>query len=55
MTVYRVSVWTSVEVEAENEEQACDLAHDMVLNQEVKMRDYEFTAEETDNEFPENL
>lgn len=30
------------------------MAHDMVLNQEIKMRDYEFTAEETDNDFPQN-
>ena len=45
MTDYRVSVWASINVEADTEEQARDIAHDMVLNQEIKMRDYEFTAE----------
>ena len=54
MTVYRVSIWASVEVEAENEQEACDMAHDIVLFQEIKMRDYEFTAEETDHEEPQN-
>lgn len=54
MTVYRVSIWASVEVEAENEQEACDMAHDIVLLQEIKMRDYEFTAEETDHEEPQN-
>lgn len=54
MTVYRVSVWASIEVEAESEEQACDMAHDAVLNNEIKMREYEFSAEETDHEEPQN-
>ena len=44
----RVSVYASVNVEAETEEQARELAHDMVLNGEVKMRDYEFEAQERD-------
>lgn len=46
MKSYRVSVWASVDVQAETEQEACDKAHDMVLNQEVKMRDFEFTPEE---------
>lgn len=53
MTVYRVSIWATYEVEASTEQEACDKAHDAVLNQELKMRDYEFTAEETDHEVPE--
>lgn len=48
MKEYRVSVYASVNVEAETEEQARAVAHDMVLNQEVKMRDYEFEAQERD-------
>jgi hypothetical protein len=47
MKEYRVSVWASITVQAENENDAEDIAHDMVLNQEVRMRDYTFTAEET--------
>jgi hypothetical protein len=43
---YRVSVWTSVDVEARSEEEAENIAHDMVLTQAIRMRDYEFTAEE---------
>jgi len=50
MKSYRVSVWASVDVQAENEQDACDKAHDAVLNQEIKMRDYEFDAEETDGD-----
>lgn len=54
MTVYRVSIFASHEVEAENEEEACNKAHDAVLNQEVKMRAFEFEAQETDHEEPDN-
>jgi hypothetical protein len=53
MTVYRVSVWASIEVEADNERDAEEKAHDAVLAGEIRMRDYEFTAEETDHEEPE--
>jgi len=45
MGQYRVSIWASVNVEAEDEDAACGLAHDILLNQEIKMRDFEFTAE----------
>jgi len=55
MSVYRVSIWASYEVEAENEEDACNKAHDAVLNQELKMREFEFSAEHTDHESPQNL
>jgi len=48
MTDYRVSIWASVNVTADNEEEACGLAHDMVLNQDIKMRDYEFDAQARD-------
>lgn len=48
MTEYRVSIWASVNVEAKTEEQARDIAYELVRNQELKMRDYEFTAEERD-------
>lgn len=52
MTVYRVSVWASIEVEADNERDAEDKAHDAVLDGAIRMRDYEFTAEELDAEEP---
>lgn len=54
MTVYRVFISASYEVEAENEEEACNKAHDAVLNQELKMREFEFSPEETDHDEPQN-
>ena len=48
MKEYRVSVWTSVNVKAETEKQAEEIAHDQLVNGEIKMREFEFTAEERD-------
>ena len=50
MKSYRVSVWASVDVQAENESDACDKAYELVRGQEIKMRDYTFDAEETDGD-----
>jgi uncharacterized membrane protein len=48
MKEYRVSVWASVNVKAETEKQAEEIAHDQLVNGEIKMREFEFTAEERD-------
>lgn len=53
MTVYRVSIWTSYEVEASSEEEAEEKARDAVAGQEIPTRWYEFVAEETDHDVPE--
>jgi hypothetical protein len=47
MKTYNISIYASITVEANNEQEAQDIAHDMVLNQEVKMRDFQFEAEES--------
>lgn len=41
MRTYRVSIWTTYEVEANNEEEAIDKARDAVAGQEIRNRDYE--------------
>ena len=48
MKEYRVSIWTSVNVKAKTEKQAEEIAHDQLVNGEIKMREFEFTAEERD-------
>ena len=47
MKTYNVSIYASVTIEANNEQEARDIAHDMVLMQEVKMRDFQFESEES--------
>jgi hypothetical protein len=42
---YKVSIWTSIWVEAETEEKALDLGYDAVCCQ-IKPRDYLIDAEE---------
>lgn len=46
MNYYRVGIFASVNVEAENEERAIEIAHDAVLNAEIKMSEFEFEAQE---------
>jgi hypothetical protein len=46
MKQYRVAIFASVNVEAENEEQAIGMAQDAVLNGQIKMREFEFEAQE---------
>jgi hypothetical protein len=46
MKSYRVSIWTTVDVEAGNELIAEEIARDMLINQEIKNRDFFTNAEE---------
>jgi len=46
MKQYRVAIFASVNVEAENEEQAIGMAQDAVLNGQIKMSEFEFEAQE---------
>lgn len=48
MKNYRVSLWACVDVEAHDENEAVEEAQNALINGEIKNRDYEFTAEETD-------
>ena len=48
MKEYRVSIWTSVNVQADNEKQAEEIAHDELINGEIRFREFEFNAEERD-------
>lgn len=44
---WRVSVYVTVDVyDVATEQEALDEAHDAILTQQVKMRDFEFVAEE---------
>lgn len=45
---YRVSVWASIELEAESIQDALDQAHDAVIGCSIKTREFEFEAEEID-------
>ena len=59
-TIYRVSVWTSVDVEADCEIDAEDMVYDMLIGCSIKPRefsidvidviDYEVEAEETNED-----
>ena len=51
MKQYRVSIWTTIDVEAENERDAEDIAHDSIVNGEIRTRDYEIEAEERDQQW----
>jgi uncharacterized membrane protein len=46
MQTYRVSIWTSVDVEAGNKAIAEEIAKDMLINGEIKNRDFSAEAEE---------
>lgn len=41
MRTYRVSIWTTYEVEADNEQEAIDKTRDAIADYEIKNRDYE--------------
>lgn len=46
MKTYRVSIWTSIDVEAGNKKIAEIIAKDMMANAEIKNRDFTYEAEE---------
>lgn len=46
MNQYRVSIWTTVDVEAGSSDIAEVIAMDMLANGEIKNRDFAFEAEE---------
>lgn len=46
MKKYRVSIWTSVDVEALNEVQAADIAKEMFIDGAIRNRDFFFEPEE---------
>ena len=46
MKEYRVSIWTSVDVEALNEVQAVDIAKEMFIYGAIQNRDFFFEPEE---------
>jgi hypothetical protein len=46
MKCYRVAIFASVNVTAENEEQAVDLARHMVIDGAIKTHDYDFEAQD---------
>jgi hypothetical protein len=46
MKKYRVTIWTSVDVEAEDSEEASDLAQTMFVRQEIKNNEFFFEPEE---------
>lgn len=48
MKEYRVSIWTSVNIQADNEKQAEETAHNQLINGAIKFREFEFNAEERD-------
>jgi hypothetical protein len=50
MSRYRVSVWATIDVTADSEDDAIDTAHDAILDGEIRMRDYEFTTEEIEEQ-----
>jgi hypothetical protein len=48
MKKYRVSIWTSVDVEAGNSIIAEEIAKDMLVNGEIRNRDFSVESEEID-------
>jgi len=49
MKKYRVSIWTSVDVEAENENKAAEIAEDMFIGGAIKNREFFFDPEENEH------
>lgn len=45
MNTYRVTIWTTVDVEAEEELTAQEIARDMLIHGEIKNRDFFTQAE----------
>ena len=50
MKYYRVGIFASVNVEADSEEQAVNLARHMVLDGAINKHDYEFEAQDREIE-----
>ena len=48
MKNYRVTIWTSVDIEANNPEEAETMAYDDFVNGEIKNKYFITEAEETD-------
>lgn len=48
MKEYRVYFWTSINIQADNEKQAEEIAHNQLINGAIKFRAFEFNAEERD-------
>ena len=48
MKEYRVSIWNSVNVQADNEKQAEEIVLKKLINNKIKFREFEFNAEEMD-------
>lgn len=46
MKKYRVAIWTSVDVEAGNNAIAEEIAKDMLVNGEIRNRDFSVESEE---------
>lgn len=55
MNVYRVSIWSSIFVEAESIEQAEDVAHDHVIGCLIKPRDFDFDTEIWEGDVEDDL
>lgn len=49
MKKYRVSIWTSVDVEAENENKAAEIAENMFISGAIKNREFFFDPEENEH------
>lgn len=45
MAIYRVSIWSSIFVEANSIDEAEDVAHDHVIGCLIKPRDFDFDTE----------
>jgi hypothetical protein len=48
MKNYRISIWGSIEVEAEDVEDALDQANDLVIGCSIKSNEWEFDVNEID-------
>jgi len=46
MTQYRVSIWASVTVEAVSEDDALEVAHDMLVNGDIRNKDFFLEVQE---------
>jgi len=51
MTIYKVSIWSSLFVDAESIDEAEDIAHDHVIGCLIKPRDFDFDTELWDEEY----
>lgn len=49
--IYKVSIWSSLFVEAESKEEAEDIAHDHVIGCLIKPNEFEFDTEIWDDEY----